>query len=120
MTAHEQEPDHRFTLANERTFLAWVRTSLALLAAAVALVQLVPEFGILGGRLVLGVLLACLAVLAAVAGVLRWERVQRAMRGSLPLPTTRVPWSWPPAWRSSPVRRWSCSRWPTVDPFQST
>src|ERR1043165_2701247 len=37
-----QDPDYRFTLANERTFLAWIRTSLALLAAAVALVQLVP------------------------------------------------------------------------------
>jgi uncharacterized membrane protein YidH (DUF202 family) len=29
-----REPDHRFTLANERTFLAWMRTSLALLAVA--------------------------------------------------------------------------------------
>ncbi|MGA9680044.1 MAG: DUF202 domain-containing protein, partial [Mycobacterium sp.] len=36
----EIEPDYRFTLANERTFLAWQRTSLGLLAAAVALVQL--------------------------------------------------------------------------------
>lgn len=38
----ESEPDYRFTLANERTFLAWLRTALALLAAAVAVVQLVP------------------------------------------------------------------------------
>jgi putative membrane protein len=29
-----REPDYRFTLANERTFLAWIRTALALLAAA--------------------------------------------------------------------------------------
>ncbi|MGH3672809.1 MAG: DUF202 domain-containing protein, partial [Pseudonocardiaceae bacterium] len=36
----EFEPDYRFTLANERTFLAWLRTALALLAAAVAVVQL--------------------------------------------------------------------------------
>jgi hypothetical protein len=28
------EPDPRFTLANERTFLAWIRTALALIAAA--------------------------------------------------------------------------------------
>ena len=27
-----EEPDYRFTLANERTFLAWVRTALGLLA----------------------------------------------------------------------------------------
>lgn len=40
-TATDVEPDYRFTLANERTFLAWQRTALGLLAAAVALVQLV-------------------------------------------------------------------------------
>jgi uncharacterized membrane protein YidH (DUF202 family) len=39
----EFEPDYRFTLANERTFLAWQRTALGLLAAAVAVVHLVPE-----------------------------------------------------------------------------
>lgn len=39
----EIEPDYRFTLANERTFLSWQRTSPGLLAAAVALAQLVPE-----------------------------------------------------------------------------
>ena len=33
------EPDYRFTLANERTFLAWQRTSLGLMAAAVAAVS---------------------------------------------------------------------------------
>ena len=42
-SAVEQELDYRFTLANERTFLAWQRTALGLRAAAVALVQLVPE-----------------------------------------------------------------------------
>ncbi|NDV10205.1 DUF202 domain-containing protein, partial [Rhodococcus sp. IEGM 248] len=30
------EPDPRFTLANERTFLAWIRTSLALFASGIA------------------------------------------------------------------------------------
>jgi hypothetical protein len=32
----EQEPDYRFTFANERTFLAWIRTALALIAGGVA------------------------------------------------------------------------------------
>ena len=32
-----QEPDPRFSLANERTFLAWIRTALALAAAAIGL-----------------------------------------------------------------------------------
>lgn len=92
MTAQDNEPDYRFTLANERTFLAWIRTALALLAAGVAVVQLVPAFGLPGARRVLGVLLASLALLAAATGVLRWDRVQRAMRGARPLPVTRVPW----------------------------
>ena len=30
------DPDARFTMANERTFLAWIRTSLGFLAAGVA------------------------------------------------------------------------------------
>ena len=34
---HGTEPDPRFTLANERTFLAWIRTALALIAGGVAL-----------------------------------------------------------------------------------
>ena len=50
------EPDYRFTLANERTFLAWVRTSLGLLAAGVAVRQLVEPFGIEGGRTTLAML----------------------------------------------------------------
>lgn len=38
------EPDYRFTLANERTFLAWIRTALALIAGGVAVAQLLPRF----------------------------------------------------------------------------
>ena len=37
-------PDYRFSLANERTSLAWIRTSPGLLAGGVAAVQLVPAF----------------------------------------------------------------------------
>jgi putative membrane protein len=29
------DPDRRYSLANERTFLAWIRTSLALVADAI-------------------------------------------------------------------------------------
>jgi len=88
----EHEPDYRFTLANERTFLAWLRTSLSLLAAGVAVVQLVPAFTVPLARPVTGGLLAALAVLAAGAGVLRWQSVERAIRRDRPLPAQRVPW----------------------------
>jgi putative membrane protein len=78
--------DYRFTLANERTFLAWVRTSLALLAAAVALVQLVPPFHVPGARTLLGVVLAADGLAVVALAYRRWAGNERAMRrgGSLP------------------------------------
>lgn len=88
----ESEPDYRFTLANERTFLAWTRTALALLAAGVAVVQLVPHFSVAGARTTVGVVLGLLSVLVSVGGVLRWRAVQLAMRRAQPLPSTRITW----------------------------
>ena len=88
----EHEPDYRFTLANERTFLAWLRTSLSLLAAGVAVVQLLPEFAIPGTRAVVGGLLTALAVVTAAGGVLRWRGVEVAIRRGRPLPRQRMPW----------------------------
>ncbi|HTX97435.1 MAG TPA: DUF202 domain-containing protein [Mycobacterium sp.] len=85
-SAEEREPDYRFTFANERTFLAWQRTALGLLAAAVALVQLVPELTIPGARRALAVGLAVLAILTSGIGLLRWQQADRAMRRGLPLP----------------------------------
>lgn len=87
----EVEPDYRFTLANERTFLAWQRTALGLLAAAVAVVQLIPELSVAGARHVLGVILALLAILTAGMGILRWQQVDKAMRRDLPLPRHPTP-----------------------------
>ncbi len=89
--AAEREPDYRFTFANERTFLAWQRTALGLLAAAVALVQLVPELTIPGARRVLGVGLAALAILTSGMGLLRWRQADRAMRHGEPLPRHASP-----------------------------
>jgi len=88
----EHEPDYRFTLANERTFLAWLRTSLSLLAAGVAVVQLLPEFAVPGTRGIVGGLLAALAVVTAAGGVLRWRGVEFAIRRGRPLPAQRMPW----------------------------
>ncbi|MDQ2708098.1 MAG: DUF202 domain-containing protein [Actinomycetota bacterium] len=87
----EFEPDYRFTLANERTFLAWQRTALGLLAGSVAIVQLVPELGVPAARHVIGGFLAALALVTAGAGVYRWNRVDQAMRRGLPLPRNRTP-----------------------------
>ena len=84
--AEEHEIDYRFTMANERTFLSWQRTALGLLAAAVALVQLVPELAVPGARRLLGVGLALLAILTSGMGLLRWQQADRAMRQGDPLP----------------------------------
>jgi putative membrane protein len=90
-TAEESEPDYRFTLANERTFLAWQRTALGLLASAVAVVQLVPELFVPGARHLLGVLLAVLATLTAGVGLRRWAQVDHAIRCGKPLPRQPTP-----------------------------
>ncbi|HTY31150.1 YidH family protein [Mycobacterium sp.] len=91
-TGHdEREPDYRFTLANERTFLAWQRTALGLLAAAVAVVQLVPELAVPGARRALGIALAVLATLTSVMGLVRWQQADRAMRRGDPLPRHPTP-----------------------------
>jgi len=85
-SVEEIEPDYRFTLANERTFLAWQRTALGLLAAAVALVQLVPELAVPGARRLLGIGLAALAIGTSGIGLRRWVHADRAMRRGEPLP----------------------------------
>jgi len=85
------EVDYRFTLANERTFLAWQRTALGLLAAAVAVIQFVPQFGIPGARHLLGLMLGLLATLTAAIGLWRWRQVDRAMRDGRPLPRHPTP-----------------------------
>ena len=88
---HDEEPDYRFTLANERTFLAWIRTSLALIAGGVAVVQLVPAFGIPGVRHGLGLLLTTGGGALAVLAIRRWQQVQAAMRRGADLPPSRMP-----------------------------
>lgn len=87
----DTEPDFRFAMANERTFLAWQRTALGLLAAAVAVVQFVPLAMVPGARHVAAALLAGLAILTSFNGIRRWEQVDAAMRGRRPVPRQQLP-----------------------------
>jgi putative membrane protein len=80
------EPDYRFTLANERTFLAWIRTSIALLAGGIALHEIVEPFSVEGVRTALAGIAVGLSLLLALASYQRWHRVQQAMRKGEPLP----------------------------------
>jgi putative membrane protein len=85
------EPDPRFTYANERTFLAWNRTALALIAAGLAITSLLPEFELRYGRRIIGVPLIALGAVLALTSYRRWEDNQRAMRLGEPLPASNLP-----------------------------
>jgi putative membrane protein len=85
------DPDYRFTLANERTFLAWLRTGLALLAGAVALASLVHDFGPRPFRIAITVLLLALALTVTIGAYVRWDRTERALREKRPLPNDPLP-----------------------------
>ena len=82
------EPDYRFTLANERTFLAWIRTALALAAGGPAAVGLLEDLA--GGEL-LGILLLVLSFVTAASAYRRWALNERSMRLQEPLPASRLP-----------------------------
>jgi putative membrane protein len=84
-------PDVRFSYANERTFLAWNRTSLALIAAGLAITSLLPEFDLAFGRRLIGVPLIALGALIAIASYRRWEANERAMRLGEELPQSNLP-----------------------------
>ena len=88
----EPEPDARFTFANERTFLAWHRTALALVVAGLAIVQLLPPFPHASyGRLLLALPLIILGGGLSVASYREWARHQRALERREPVAPSSLP-----------------------------
>jgi len=88
-----EEPDPRFSLANERTFLAWVRSSLALLAAGVVVdaLDLPLQRAV---QTALATVLQLLALFGAAHAWRVWARTERALRLREPLPApTLLPFS---------------------------
>ncbi|MDT0305822.1 DUF202 domain-containing protein [Streptomyces sp. DSM 44917] len=83
-------PDYRFSLANERTFLAWLRTALALLAGGIAVDQFLTDLR-WAVRTSVAVLLLAGGALCAVRAVNHWARSERAMRRGEDLPPSRFP-----------------------------
>ena len=83
-------PDYRFTLANERTLLAWLRTGLALVAGGVAVAEFAPDLGVPWGSAAVAVALVLTGLGAAVGGYVRWRRNEQAITADRPLPSSRV------------------------------
>lgn len=84
-------PDLRFVLANERTFLAWNRTALALVAAGLALTQLLPPDSVPGGRRLVGIPLILFGTVIAWLSYQRWKTVGAALRRGEEPSTTMLP-----------------------------
>lgn len=80
------EPDPRFTLANERTFLAWIRTSLAFLAGGIALEAFALDSFPHDLRQAISIMVICIGLLISAGAVFRWLRVETSMRHHRPLP----------------------------------
>lgn len=83
-------PDYRFTLANERTFLAWIRTAVALMAGAVGIEQFSPQLSSDGLRFSISMLLLLAASTMGYLSWRRWRRNEHAMRLEKALTYTRA------------------------------
>jgi inner membrane protein YidH len=82
-------PDPRFTMANERTFLAWTRTALAFIAGGLAVQQLLDTSR--ASRLLVSIPLILLGGLMGVAGYWRWRYSEEAMASGEPVRPSRMP-----------------------------
>jgi putative membrane protein len=81
-----RDPDPRFTMANERTYLAWNRTALALIGGGLAAGQLL-DFDSRATRLIVALPPIVLGLALALMSYRRWEANERALRLDEPLPT---------------------------------
>ena len=88
--AEGEEPDARFSFANERTFLAWNRTALALVGVGLAVANLLPPFRVAGGRRIVALPLIVLGAYVSVRSLRDWAANERAMRVGAPLPRSHL------------------------------
>lgn len=84
-----EEPDPRFSMANERTSLAWMRTALALVAGGVALISVASLADMPRWAPLVGAATCAGGGALAVRSVVSWARVERALRLREPLPAPR-------------------------------
>ncbi|PCC98162.1 YidH family protein [Halopseudomonas pelagia] len=85
-----EAPDPRFTLANERTFLAWIRTALALLGGGVAVEAFTVNLLEPVLRTWLATMLISLSATLSAGACWRWLKVERALRHRQPLKVSQL------------------------------
>lgn len=81
------EPDYRFSLANERTFLAWIRTALAVIASGLLLHQFAPHTRVPDQLSLSAMALTICGIIIAGSAYHRWKTNEIAMRHTRPLPS---------------------------------
>jgi putative membrane protein len=84
----DSEPDYRFSLANERTFLAWIRTALGLIAGGIVAAKAL-EFQHEVWRWIVAVPPLIAGMATAAHATVRWRLYEQAMRAGRPLPVGR-------------------------------
>lgn len=85
-----EDPDPRFTMANERTFLAWLRTGLALIALGLGVATFVATQERFAASVYAAAALVALGGVVSAASWFRWLRVERAVRRSEPIPRSTL------------------------------
>lgn len=91
--AQGSEPDARFSMANERTALAWVRTSLAVVAGGVGLTSLARLADLSAAVDIVALVMCLVGGWLSVSAVLGWRRRELALRTDRPLPSpVALPW----------------------------
>ena len=86
-----RHPDYRYTLANERTLLAWLRTGLALVAGGVAVATYAPDLGVPWGSGAVALGLVLIGLITALAGYRSWRGNEDAIRNDQALPQGLLP-----------------------------
>jgi putative membrane protein len=84
----DEQVDYRFLLANERTFLAYLRTALSLQVAGLAVLQFLTK-GHSALRLTLGLALVAVGSYVGLVGYLRWRSNEQAIRTGRPMHSSR-------------------------------